>query len=249
MSTPSQPATPSPKRDKPANRWHRNAGIAAVGVLVYLLATGVPLQFSAELALGQRHIHSAWILDWYGLRAPQRVMHSGEVAQIGEQLYRDGRMVATMSPLRGAVRIGEFLVIAGRGEVLLLPNEADAAPETTHLPVTVNRLGSHDGRAYLDSDGTTLVADALLLNWQPVAEAPPDIKWAAVGALADSEAAPYRNRFRERMLTMERWLQDLHSGRFFGAIGVLIIDLASALMLVLAGTGLVLWSRSRRGSR
>jgi len=249
MSTPSQPPTPSPKRDKPANRWHRNAGIAAVGVLVYLLVTGVPLQFSSELALGQRYIHRTWILDWYGLQAPQRVMRSGEVAQIGEQLYRGGQMVATMSPLRGAVRIGEFLVVAGRSEVLLLPSDAGAAPETTHLSVTVNRLGSHDGQVYLDSDGATLVADALLLNWQPVATAPAAIQWAAVAALADAEAAPYRNRFRERMLTMERWLQDLHSGRFFGPIGVLIIDLASVLMLVLAGTGLVLWTRSRRGSR
>jgi uncharacterized iron-regulated membrane protein len=48
------------------------------------------------------------------------------------------------------------------------------------------------------------------------------------------------------MLSTERWLQDLHSGRFFGTFGVLTVDLASALLLILAGTGLVLWWRYRR---
>ena len=49
------------------------------------------------------------------------------------------------------------------------------------------------------------------------------------------------------MLTAERWLQDLHSGRFFGTPGVVIVDVASLLMLILAGTGLMLWWRSNRG--
>jgi len=48
------------------------------------------------------------------------------------------------------------------------------------------------------------------------------------------------------LLSIERWLQDLHSGRFFGTIGIVVLDIASALLLILAVTGLIIWWRSRR---
>ncbi|MCZ6711102.1 MAG: PepSY domain-containing protein [Gammaproteobacteria bacterium] len=247
MSTASPPATPSPRRDSPANRWHRNAGVVVAAVLVYLLVTGVGLQFSSELGLGQRHVSATWILDWYGLEAPEVVFKSDDVAQVGDRLFLDGRFIATMSDLAGTVQLPEFTLVAGSHELLVVYRDAGRSVERTHMTGAVNRLGTWQGRPYLDTDQGLLTADALLINWRP-AEAPPGgINWAVKLVVVGSEAASYRNAFRIRMLTIERWLQDLHSGRFFGLIGVLIIDLATALLLVLAGTGLLLWWRFRRG--
>ncbi len=108
-------------------------------------------------------------------------------------------------------------------------------------------MGSLDERIYLETTEGLLASDDLLINWAP-AEAPTNaIGWASASPLSVSEAAPYRERFRRQMLSAERWLQDLHSGRFFGTPGLIVVDLASVLMLVLAGTGILLWWRSRGG--
>ncbi len=77
-------------------------------------------------------------------------------------------------------------------------------------------------------------------------EAADAITWAAVKPLSASESEPFRTAYRSRLLSIERWLQDLHSGRFFGTIGIIVLDIASALLLILAVTGLIIWWRSRR---
>jgi hypothetical protein len=215
MSTQPVPAAPSPKRDKPVNRWHRNAGVAAAGLLVYLLATGIPLQFSSELNLGQRFVGAAWILDWYGLAAPDLVTQSGDVVQVGQWLFLDGRARASMSAVVGAVTVHDFTLVAGRDELLLLHSDPDHLPEKTHIDSAVKRIGRSQTTAYLDTDDGLLSADPLLINWRSATQPTEQIDWAGTTELRGPAAADHKNRFRMRMLTIERWLQDLHSGRFF----------------------------------
>jgi hypothetical protein len=246
MSTLSTPTTPSPRRDKPANRWHRNAGVAAAAVLVYLLVTGIPLQFSAELDLGQRYVSADWVLDWYGLQAPALAVESGAVVQIGGWLFRDQQAEAMQDPLTGSVSLADFVVVASGEELLVFHRSHIESPERTQLGTAIRRIGSRQDKVYVDTNRGLLVADALLINWQNVATVPGPIKWATVARLNEAHSARYRSRFRARMLSIERWLQDLHSGRFFGSVGVVIIDLASLLLLILASTGLILWWRYQR---
>lgn len=215
-------------------------------MLVYLLVTGVPLQFSAELRLGQRHVGAAWVLDWYGLRAPDRVRQSGEVVQVGQQLFFAAQTISTSAPMVGAISLTDFVIIAAGDELLVVPRDVAASPETTNPGAAIKRIGSWRGTPYVETDAGLLAADALLINWQPAAPPPGEIVWATTGPVSDPDAAIYRDRFRLQMLTAERWLQDLHSGRFFGTIGVLVVDLAATLLLILAATGLLLWWRFRR---
>jgi len=214
-------------------------------VLVYLLVTGIGLQFSSELGLGQRYVSAAWVLDWYGLEAPELVVRSADVIQVGEWLFLNEQPIATMRHLAGAVQLPDFTVIAGRDEVLVLHGIAARSLEKTHVTDAINRIGTWRGTPYLDTDQGLLAADDLLINWRSVVAPPGEIDWAVKVELTGATATTYRNVFRVRMLTTERWLQDLHSGRFFGLVGVLIIDLATTLLLILAGTGLVLWWRFR----
>ena len=174
------------------------------------------------------------------------MVRSSDVVQVGQLLFLNEQPVATMGPLLGAVSSGDFIIAAGPRELLVFHRNADARPETTQMSAAINRIGQKQQRVYLDTSQGLLIADTQILNWQASAAAPTAIEWAPVVALTDGTAVPYRNRFRAQMLSTERWLQDLHSGRFFGTFGVLTVDLASALLLILAGTGLVLWWRYRR---
>lgn len=235
-----------PRRDKRINRWHRAAGITAGGVLVYLMITGIPLQFTAELGLGHRYVTADWLLDWYGMEAPRQVLQSGEVILVGDQLMASGRRPTTLPTLIGAVEHADFTIVAGADQVLLWHRLAPENVETVTLAGGIRQIGRSPEAVYLDLGSTLLVADPSLLSWKPAPEPPESIQWSRVISLTGADAEPHRQRFRAQMLPVERWLQDLHSGRFFGPIGIMIVDLASLLMLVLAFTGTVMWWRFRR---
>jgi hypothetical protein len=239
---------PGSRRDGPVNRWHRNSGIIAAAGLLYLLTTGLPLQFSGQLQLGQRFVTSTWVLDWYGLQAPDSVVRSGGAVHVGDLLFWNDAQVGPLDRLTGALTTDAANVAAGSGQLVLLHQAAPTHPETIRIGSPIVRLGQRDGALFLDTEGGLLAADDAMLNWQASPVSAESIQWSSVEAVAKPEAERYRRAYRERMLHWERWLQDLHSGRFFGTAGVVIIDLLSMLLVLLAATGLVLWLRYPRGN-
>ncbi|NIP14716.1 MAG: hypothetical protein GWM88_08305 [Pseudomonadales bacterium] len=245
MSIPTPAAPRSRRRARQVNQWHRTAGICAVLVLVYLIATGLPLQFSAELQLGQRHVASDWVLDWYGLQAPDDAEQSGAAVALGGTLFLGESEHVGLPRLVGAMPAGDALAVAAPHELWLF-HRGVQDPERTSFDPTITRIGNLDDRIFLDTTGGLLEGDHLLMNWTRANVSADAIDWAGTTSLTPGDALPYRERFRRRMLTLERWLQDLHSGRFFGTPGVVVVDVASLLMLILAGTGIALWLRSRR---
>ena len=48
-------------------------------------------------------------------------------------------------------------------------------------------------------------------------------------------------------LSYERVLLDLHSGRIFGRVGVLVVDAAAVALLLLALSGFYMWFKFKRG--
>jgi hypothetical protein len=236
-------------RDGPVNRWHRTTGIVAATGLVYLLATGIPLQFSAQFALGQRFVSSDWVLDWYGLQAPDPVTRSGSVVHVGGLLFSARAEHSADVPwgqldsLAGTVTTDAATIVAGGDRVLVVHSAAPEYPEIIRIDAPILRLGQTQGKFVLATLSGLLAADASLVNWQAFDAGAEPIQWAGVSVLEGSDAERYREAFRARMLNLERWFQDLHSGRFFGPIGMLLIDAVAILLVLLAGTGLILWWR------
>ena len=88
--------------------------------------------------------------------------------------------------------------------------------------------------------------DLDLAEWRPVAGSAPPAAWARTQPLPSGIAAGIAQARRGAGLPWERVLLDLHSGRLFGALGPLIMDLAAVALLLLAASGLYNWLRSRR---
>lgn len=236
---------------KSLHGWHRRAGVTAAVVLVYLVATGLPLQYSSELQLGNRYVAWTSVLDWYGLQAPESVRSSSGLTAVGNTLFHQGDFLLSLTGFKGAISVSGILVAAGENELVLLEPETLELLERWPLPSPAQAIGIWKDRAIVKTAQSYLLADADLIHWRTETEPPADIAWAAVKSLPLSQGAPFRSQYRQRMLTLERVLQDLHSGRFFGWIGMVIIDAASLLLVFLAISGLVMWarystSRSRR---
>jgi uncharacterized iron-regulated membrane protein len=69
--------------------------------------------------------------------------------------------------------------------------------------------------------------------------------WARTEALVGEQLAIKQTRYLGRLLTAQRLLQDLHSGRYFGRAGEWVVNVASMLFVVLAATGLWIWWKTR----
>lgn len=228
------------------HRWHRRAGVAAAGFLLFLLLTGVPLQFSGSLDLGSRYVAVDALLDWYGLEAPTAVLGDHGLVAVGDDLFTapSGAYTGSLRGFRGAVNVDGLTVAAGGRNVLLLAPGFDRPLDRFHLPADVQRIGRYRDRVAVETSDGILLADAEFVDWQTAAIEPSVVAWSRPRPPPDGER--YRQRFRHRMLTVERLLQDAHSGRLLGTAGVVLVDVAGVLLVFLAGSGLVMWQRTRR---
>lgn len=232
-------------RPRPLHRWHRRAGVAAAGFLIFLLGTGVPLQFSAALGLGSRHVSTAAILDWYGLEAPIDVRVSGPAVSVGDQVYLNGTPVFTLEGFTGAVTLDGLIAVAG-DRAVVLADAGGAELDRFSFEAGIHRIGRyHDTLAVAAGDDIHL-ADRDLVNFHPGSVAPMTVRWTQSTEADPATADRHRRLFRARMLTAERLLQDLHSGRVLGTFGVLLVDAASLLLAFLAISGLIMWWRTHR---
>ena len=223
--------------------WHRRIGAIAGGMLLYLVATGLPLQFSSELELGNRHVHQPWVLDWYGFKVPAPALMSGDLASLAGILFRDGNVVAELEGFRGAVGFDGLSVIAGENTILLLDPRSGTMLDQFAQPEGILRIGLHEGLPVIQTPSGITRSDADLVNWNRVEVDPAQVAWADVMTADGPTTAALQDQVRARMLSVERLFQDLHSGRFFGTAGMIVIDVAAALLIFLAISGLVLWWR------
>jgi uncharacterized iron-regulated membrane protein len=73
--------------------------------------------------------------------------------------------------------------------------------------------------------------------------------WSQAQTPAPQLRAALAQAWRGTGLSLERVLLDIHSGRILGAWGIWLVDAAAVLFLVLAASGVWLWSRRRSAIR
>ena len=50
--------------------WHRYMGVSAAVLVLIVAVTGVLLNHTENFQFDSEHIKSDWVLDWYGIKAP-----------------------------------------------------------------------------------------------------------------------------------------------------------------------------------
>lgn len=238
-------------------RLHRSIGAAAAVFVLFIVISGIAINHSNGLGLDRKHVSLSFLLDWYGLGAPDELtsFDCGDawLSFAGSQLYLDEKPVAAISGGIGAVSAGDLLVAAGNDELLLLDQDGNLVERQPWAGVDAAAIESigldADGGVLVKSGGRIWSADAELLNWQLADAATVKATWA-VPAPADGELQRSIARsYRGQGPSVEQVLLDLHSGRFFGTAGVIVYDLLALALGFLALSGLILWWRSRRNGK
>jgi len=236
--------------------WHRRIGIAAALIVVWLAGTGLFLNHSDDLNLDSRYFKAAWLLDWYGVSAPNAVAFpAGEhwVLQLGEQLYVDAHRIDRslgQQHVLGAVQLqGEIYVVTEQQLIATTSNGRviESLDGTHGVPNGIRAVGIEGNQiAVLTAEGI-FVADSALTRWQR--SDAPNTQWSTAATPPAQLLERVSNSYRGRLITWERVMLDLHSGRLLGGMAKLVMDIVAVALLVLAGSGLAAWLLRRNSTK
>ena len=237
-------------------RRHRWLGKSIVVFIVFLAVSGIVLNHGDALRLDSRYVSWPWLLDAYGLDvpAPTASFAAGDrrATLLGERLFLDDRELdVSAKQLTGLVAVGPLIVIGGESSVHVFLDTGELV-ETIDLAANlsgpVSRLGLAADRVVIDSGSALWRADADVAFFEAWTPDGADIAWSQASNPGADELAELAKAWRGRGVTVERVLLDLHSGRIFGLVGKLVLDLIAVILIVLSVTGLLLARlRARNG--
>ena len=236
--------------------WHRYIGLAAALFILYLSITGILLSFTEELALDEHFVADRTLLSWYGIQAPQEIrgvsLDGIWVTRLGQQLFLNEKSISEQANLFiGAEITEDTVMIAFVNKVLLFARDGqlieqieDPLGSNTAI-TTIGRFA--DGKPGLSTEEATYTPDPLFLNWQ--SRELIGLKIRPLQPVPSPLKDVLSNAYMGATITWERALLDIHSGRLFGGIGVSLVILATALIIILVISGVVLWIKRLHSRR
>ena len=232
-------------------RWHRRAGVVACVLLLMLAVTGLALNHSEDLRLDERAVGWDWPYALYGPSATG-AWKGFEVGDTWLLQGGEGRIFLGTRELggcegviTGVASVQQMILVACERELLLLTPDGeriDALGAATGLPVPVGGLAALGDEALVLAGGLWQRFDADAMALSPAGgEAPQKIRPGTPPQALLEELGRAAG-----WLHWERFLLDLHSGRLFGSVGVLVVDVGGVLSLLLALSGVLMWGLRRR---
>ena len=228
--------------------WHRRVGLSFGAVFLLVAITGIALNHSLRLNLHNRLIETDWLYRWYGMQPEGDPiafdLGAGQVAVgLSGSLYLNDQAIAGLEKLRGAVGLGEVWVAAGPREMFLCTRTGEKVERFDSASLPPGELRSlgltgepGDPRLALVMSSGRYRFDHDLVDWTTLAPSATVEVTTPAPLPADLQDRIIRS-YRGDGLSVYRIVLDLHSGRFFGSIGVVAVTLSAAAMVFLTLTG------------
>lgn len=235
--------------------WHRYMGVSAALFTLLIAVTGILLNHTEDFQLDSQHVKSGWVLDWYGIEAPEELPSfpcgDRHITLMGEHLYLNRKEIdGDYQQLVGAVCQEELLIIAISQSILLLTQRGELIEQLKGkdgVPAGLLAIGADaDGQFVVQGSHDIYQPDADFIRWRRWEGDPETVNWAATSELDPVVKASLQQHFRTEVLPVERVILDLHSGRFFGKPGPWLFDAAALLLILLSLTGTWIWLKRRR---
>lgn len=229
-------------------QWHRYVGISIAIFVIVVAITGIMLNHTGQLALDKKYVQSNWLLEHYGITAPQHIKNypvkTHWVSQWHEQLYLNTQHIGkTDKNILGAVLYQGMIIIAQDDSLFLYTPEGELIERISGsegVPSGIEAIGITDNNklAVNAANGIFTTSNELLF-WQKT----PSVITLWSGS-ADLPADLYQKiliLYRGTGLNLERVILDLHSGRLLGNWGIYFTDFIALMMIFLASSGFWLW--------
>jgi len=233
--------------------WHRYLGLCSALFLIVLSVTGLLLNHTEDLQLDSHYIKSKPLLNWYGVSVDERLLsfkvNNHWITQTDNRLFFDAQQIQQLdTTLIGAVSLGDMIVIALQNKILLLTphgeiieriGHADGAPAGMQAVAIFN-----DEQLLIRAAHGNYMTDSQFLDWQDSHAEPK--AWVSAASLPQTLRGRLLDTVRHSILSQERVMLDIHSGRFLGPWGVYLVDAAAIMFLLLTGLGIWVWASRKR---
>jgi len=232
--------------------WHRYMGLTAAVFVVILAATGLTLNHTEALGLDSRMINSSTLLDWYGITLPKDpvgfTVADHWIRQLGQQLYFDEQEIQDdTGRLIGVARLDDIVVIALQEQLLLTTLTGqliECLGSAEGVPAGMRAIASNDNSLLVLAAHGTYITDSDFMEWQEISA--PAVNWSGPTDIPASLYQRLAPAYLGSVLSTERVILDIHSGRILGPWGVYIMDIAAVLFILLAAAGIWLWAKRYR---
>jgi hypothetical protein len=232
--------------------WHRYAGLIAAVFVLILAFTGIILNHTDRLKLDSSFVESEWLLDWYGIDAPQvqKSFHLDKqwLTHVDDSLFLGVQRIEghySMPPV-GALSFPHFIAVAVAGKIVLITREGEIIERlggVQGVPSGMQRMGLlADGRIVIQAAHGYYLTDRDFLQWNEK-EQVEGISWSTLTDMPVTLKKEVARLYRSNELPMERVMLDLHSGRLFGSWGPQLMDAAAILLIFLSMSGVWLWTK------
>jgi len=220
--------------------------------------SGIVLHHSADIGLDQRFIANHILLSWYDIDAPEInqsfVQGAHSLSRIEDTLYFDndplhgsfGELAGFVSAQPGYVAAttnGQLVLLTTSGEIIEILGPIHGVPEQ------ISALGvdqQSDSGPIIQTDEGIHRLDLTTLGWEEIDSTAIDtIHWSTSALLQPISSDYIRADFASRLLTLEKVFLDIHSGSILGAFGQWLVDIMAGLFMLMAITGVWIWSRKR----
>ncbi len=227
-------------------KFHRYTGLSVAIIIVMLAVTGIVLNHTDDLKLDSHYVKSEAILDWYGIESSESKIaftsRNHWVIQTENQIYLESQPILKKpDTLVGVVSTDSFILLGFTNGLILISTEGDVI-EQIKKPLTKIAIDSSN-TIFIKSKDRILSSNDTLLSWQEITKKTPE--WSNPSNPPASLMQGINILSRNNILPYERVLLDIHSGRFFGPYGVLMVDIAGILFILLAVSGCWIWLRHR----
>jgi hypothetical protein len=234
------------------SKWHKRVGISAALFVVMLSLTGIALNHSDAWGLDESYL-SAWLSQSvYGIEdAPtygvQLESEQGSIQvhfQAG-QIYLNSEAAFACEQYLGASLMAQNYIVACAERIVWI-NSAEQILDQydlySGLPEMLSSLGDSLDPVCMRAQSQQIYCLDDDFNLQAAPHGQP---YSSL-VLSPLSASDVPNNLRSQSITLERFLLDMHAGRFFGRAGPLIMDAVAILFLLSALSGIFLWLKKRK---
>lgn len=247
----------SPIKRRRSRRLHRWLGLLLLVPLLTAALTGVALNHSAELGLANRHLTNSLVRNQYGMILRGYPLAFGlagkaSAARWDSHLFFRDQILDSTENLVGAVplRDGVSVVTEKAVHYFGLDGTLIETLDSASLPdIPIIRAGRTPALTLaLETSQGVFTADSELIGFTP-AGPETSVEWSEKVEPAKADRELWEKTYLGDGVPLDRVILDIHSGRFFGTWGKWVWDLLVFGILILSGTGLVLFLKSVKRAR
>ncbi|MDZ7925441.1 MAG: PepSY domain-containing protein [Marinagarivorans sp.] len=241
-------------------KWHRRSGLIIAPIVVLLVVTGIFINHSDFFGWAHKPVYSPLIAKLYGINNPKITQGFNQtlnqqniwLTQVDNHIFLSQQEIADCNgTLKGAVIRQQDMALLCDHTLVWLTTSGELIETLTNLPASAQNLGlaKNNAIALLATQKIELFNEDSG-EWNDENIAAENISWSQSQTLPTKLAEALNQQRPIPGITQERFLLDLHSGRLFGKVGVLVMDIATLLLLLLAATGACsLWLRNKKTNK